>query len=77
MLELLLDDIFKEFQTPEIQGNLEKYILRPLVSRLLNIVYPYLFGILFLWIIMFSCLVIILFILIRGSISDIIWISKQ
>ncbi len=72
MIEPLLEDLFLYIKTPEIQTTIEKHVLRPIISKILSILYPYLLGILLLWAIMFTCLVLILFILIRGSLGDII-----
>ena len=43
-----------------------------MISRILTILYPYLFGIMLLWLMMFVCLALILLILVRGSLVDIL-----
>lgn len=63
----LIADILEHLKSPEIQKALEIHVLRPIISTVLNIVYPYLLGVMVLWIIMFVCVAMILLILIRGS----------
>lgn len=70
MLDPLFQDILEQIQSPELQTTLEHKILKPLMVRILHILYPYLFGIMLLWLMMFVCLAMILLILIRGSLAD-------
>ena len=70
LLDPLLKDVFERFQTPEVQGPLEEFVLRPLLQRILSLLYPYIFGVMLLWIMMFLCLALILLILLRGSVLD-------
>lgn len=70
MLEPLFQDILEQMRTPEVQTTLEVHILKPLMVRILHILYPYLFGIMLLWLMMFVCLALILLILVRGSLAD-------
>jgi hypothetical protein len=70
MLEPLFQDILEQMRTPEVQTTLEIHILKPLMVRILHILYPYIFGIMLLWLMMFVCLALILLILVRGSLAD-------
>jgi hypothetical protein len=63
----LLTDILEQIKSPEAQKLLEIHILRPVISTILHILYPYLLGVMLLWIIMFLCVAMILLILVRGS----------
>jgi len=63
----LLSDILEQLKTPEMQKLVEIHILRPVIATVLHIVYPYLLGIMILWVIMFICLALILLILVRGT----------
>ena len=63
----LFADILEHLKSPEMQKILEIHILRPVIATILNIIYPYLVGIMVLWIIMFICLAMILLILVRGT----------
>jgi uncharacterized membrane protein len=63
----LIADVLDHLQTPEAQKLLETKILRPVISTVLHILYPYLLGAMVLWIIMFVCVALILLILVRGS----------
>ena len=70
LLEPLFQDILEQMRTPEVQTTLEIHILKPLMVRILHILYPYIFGIMLLWLMMFVCLALILLILVRGSLAD-------
>ena len=70
MLEPLFQDILEQMRSPDVQSTLEAQILKPLLVRVLHILYPYLFGIMLLWLMMFVCLALILLILLRGSLAD-------
>lgn len=65
--ESLLEDVLTHLKKPEIQSTLEVHIVRPVISSVLNLLYPYLLGVMLLWFIMFICVALILLILIRGS----------
>lgn len=71
LLDSLLKDVLDELKTPEVQSSLEVHIIRPVISSVLHILYPYLLGVMLLWIIMFVCVALILLILVRGSLMDI------
>ena len=66
----LLLDALHHLKTPEVQASLEAHILRPIISTVLNILYPYLLGVMLLWLIMFICVALILLILVRGSLKE-------
>ena len=70
LLDPLLKDVLEQFQSPAVQEPLEELVLRPLLQRILNLLYPYLFGVMLLWIMMFLSLALILLILLRGSVLD-------
>lgn len=63
----LFEDILQQLKSPEVQKLLEIHIVRPVISTVLAIVYPYLLGVMLLWIIMFLCVAMILLILVRGT----------
>jgi len=69
-LDPLFQDILERMASPDVQSSLEVNILRPMMLRILNILYPYIFGVMLLWLMMFVCLALILLILVRGSIVD-------
>ena len=71
LMDSLLKDVLDELKTPEVQSSLESHIIRPVISSVLHILYPYLLGVMLLWIIMFVCVALILLILVRGSLMDI------
>jgi ABC-type bacteriocin/lantibiotic exporter with double-glycine peptidase domain len=51
--------------SPEIQSFLENNILKPLLDKVFSYLYPYLLGIMSLWIIMFLCTIMILLLLLK------------
>ncbi len=67
LFHALLTDILNHLKTPDAQRMLESSIVRPVIHTVLNMIYPYLLGIMALWIIMFICVALILLILVRGS----------
>jgi len=75
-LDPLIQDILEKIKSPDIQASIELHVLRPMISRILSILYPYLFGIMLLWLMMFVCLALILLILVRGSLVDVLSLRK-
>lgn len=73
----LFADIAEHIKTPEAQRLLESHIIRPVISTVLNLVYPYLLGVMLLWIIMFICVALILLILVRGSLASVIKVGIE
>ena len=75
-LDPLIQDILEKLKSPDVQSSFENQVLRPMISRILNILYPYIFGVMLLWLMMFVCLALILLILVRGSLADIVGFRK-
>ena len=69
-LDPLFQDSLERMASPDVQSSMEVNILRPMMLRILNILYPYIFGVMLLWLMMFVCLALILLFLVRGSIVD-------
>ena len=67
MFDSLLSDALNHLKTPEIQAALEMHVVRPVIASVLHILYPYLLGVMLLWILMFVLVVFISFTLVRGS----------
>jgi hypothetical protein len=67
LVQALLTNVLEQLKAPEAQKMIETAIVRPVILTVLNVVYPYLLGIMALWIIMFVCVALILLILVRGS----------
>lgn len=53
--------------SPDVHRFLEQSVLRPLLDKVFQYLYPYLLGIMLLWIIMFGCTIVILIILLRAG----------
>ena len=70
VLHLLWEDALARIKTPEAKALLETQILKPIISSVMELVYPYLMGIMLLWVIMFVCVALILLILVRGSLTN-------
>ena len=75
-LDPLIQDVLEKIRSPDIQQSIEEQVLRPMLSRILSILYPYLFGVMLLWLMMFVCLALILLILVRGSLADVLSLRK-
>jgi hypothetical protein len=60
--------ILNFLNSPDVQIFFENNVLRPLLEKVFNYLYPYLIGIACLWIIMFLCTVMILVLLMRTGI---------
>jgi hypothetical protein len=50
----------------DVQTFLELSILKPLLDKVFQYLYPYLLGVMSLWIIMFLCTIMVLVILLSG-----------
>jgi hypothetical protein len=74
------DNIFQDIldfgSKPETHTFIEVHVIRPLMVRIFRQLYPYLIGVLILWVLMFTCLAVILLMLIRGSMIDMLLIRK-
>ena len=55
----------------DVQTFLEHSILKPLLDKVFQYLYPYLLGVMSLWIIMFLCTIMILVLLVRAGIPHI------
>lgn len=69
VLQHLWEDALARIKTPEAKAILNDQILRPIIASVMDLVYPYLLGVMLLWIIMFICVALILLILVRGSLT--------
>lgn len=55
--------------SPDVQQFFEQSVIRPLLGKIFQYVYPYLLGIMLLWGVMFICIVLILVMIIRTGFS--------
>ena len=61
---------FLEFLgSADVQHFFEQAVLRPLLDKIFQYLYPYLIGVMLLWGIMFVCVVLILVIILRSGLS--------
>jgi hypothetical protein len=54
--------------SPEVQSFFEQKILKPILSKVVAYLYPYLLAFTCLWVIMFVCMIVILMVLMRARI---------
>jgi hypothetical protein len=73
----IFQDVLEFSAKPETHSYIELHVIKPLLSRIFHQLYPYLIGILVLWILMFACLAVILLMLMRGSILDSIVVFRK
>jgi len=68
------DNIFRDILEftgrPETHSYIEDHVIKPLLVRIFKQLYPYLMGILVLWLLMFICLTVILLMVLRGSLVE-------
>ena len=68
------DNIFRDILEftgrPETHSYIEDHVIKPLLVRIFKQLYPYLMGILVLWLLMFICLTVILLMVLRGSLFE-------
>ena len=57
----------KIFSSPEFQTYLENNLLRPILSKVFNYLYPYILGITILWVFMLLSIIIIIIMLLRAK----------
>jgi len=72
----IFQDVLDFTSKPETHTFVEVHVIQPLMVRIFRQLYPYILGVLLLWILMFTCLAVILLMLIRGSMIDSILIRK-
>lgn len=61
----IVQDILAWISKSETQAAIETHILRPILQRIFRYLYPYILGIMALWLIMLGCLAVVLIILWR------------
>ena len=58
-------DVLIFFADPSTHAFVESSVIRPLLSRIFSSMYPYIVGVLLLWMLMFTCLIVILLLVVR------------
>ena len=64
--DLFLHDVLHVLARSETHSFLELHVIRPVLERIFKNLYPYLVGVLALWILMFACLAVILLLVLHG-----------
>ena len=73
----IFQDVLDFSARPETHSFIEIQVIKPLLSRIFHQLYPYIVGVLILWILMFSCLAVILLLLMRGSLLDSVMVFRK
>ncbi len=55
--------------SPDVQQFFEQSVIRPLLGKIFQYIYPYLLGIMLLWGIMFICIILVLVLILRTGFS--------
>ena len=55
--------------SPDVQQFFEQSVIRPLLDKIFQYIYPYLLGIMLLWGVMFICIVLVLVLILRTGFS--------
>jgi len=61
--------VFEFLGSADVQQFFEQSVIRPLLDKIFQYLYPYLLGVMVLWGIMLICIVLILVLILRTSIS--------
>jgi hypothetical protein len=75
--EPILQDFLSIVAKPETQKFIESNVLQPVLRRIFQDLYPYILGVMTLWVVMFLCVALILILLVRGSILDNIFVIRK
>lgn len=70
MFAPILQDVLALASKPETHTYVESNILKPILQRVIQHLYPYILGVMGLWILMFLCMAVILLLLVRGSLVE-------
>ncbi len=65
VVDSVVRDLIEKAKTPSVQSFVQSSILSPLFSTIFDAAYPYIVGVLCLWVIMLILLVAILVLLLR------------
>jgi hypothetical protein len=68
--EPILKDVLALAGNPETHSYIELKIIKPILQRVFQHLYPYIMGVMTLWILMFLCMAVILLMLVRGSLME-------
>lgn len=68
--EPILKDVLALAGTPETHSYIEINVIKPILQRVFQHLYPYIMGVMTLWILMFVCMTVILLLLVRGSLLE-------
>lgn len=61
--------LFDFLGSPDVQQFFEQSVIRPLLDKIFQYLYPYLLGVVLLWGIMLVCIVLILVLVLRAGLS--------
>ena len=61
--------VFEFLGSPDVQQFFEQSVIRPLLDKIFQYLYPYLLGVMVLWGIMLVCIVLVLVLILRAGLS--------
>ena len=61
--------VFEFLGSADVQQFFEQSVIRPLLDKIFQYLYPYLLGVMVLWGIMFVCIVLVLVLVLRTGLS--------
>lgn len=61
--------VFEFLGSPDVQLFFEQSVIRPLLDKVFQYLYPYLLGVMALWGIMFICIIVIMILILRTGLS--------
>jgi len=61
--------VFEFLGSADVQQFFEQSVIRPLLDKIFQYIYPYLLGVMVLWGVMFICIVLVLVIILRTGLS--------
>jgi len=61
--------VFEFLGSADVQQFFEQSVIRPLLDKIFQYLYPYLLGVMVLWGVMFICIVLVLVLILRTGLS--------
>ena len=69
VVESLLRDAMEKVKTPEVQRAFQENVIEPILSQILEFLYPYIVGVVGLWVLIFVGVVILLVRSTKGAVG--------
>lgn len=69
VVESLLRDAMEKIRTPEVQRAFQESVIEPILSQILEFLYPYILAVVGLWVLIFLGIVILLVRSTKGAVG--------